>query len=373
MEVISDKPIYIATKAYFHTKTHINLEATDVKKVLATMIKEILEQIGIFQNKGSGWYFKEAVNLEIHTVDYKPMRGSSNISLPDFITRKKVIININNDDKKCFLWCVLRYLHPVERSAHRISDLQQYENELNTQGIDFPVKVKDISKFESLNPTIPGINVFSVNENNKFYPLRMAQRDTQNTIALFLYEEDGKYYSLIKSFSRLFRSQITSRTNGATYICKKCFTHFSKEEMLEKHITYCSTNETVAAKMPTRHTKSYFQNYFKQLPIPFVAYADFECFTKPLSSCSPNPDDSYTYSYQKNEPSGFCLYLKGLYGINKIFKPIIYTKQSDSEDISAIFVSKLAGLTNKIYNDFYRKPISVRLTKQEEQVADRCT
>ena len=53
MEVISDKPIYIATKADFHTKTHINLEATDVKKVLATMIKEILEQIGIFQNKGS--------------------------------------------------------------------------------------------------------------------------------------------------------------------------------------------------------------------------------------------------------------------------------------------------------------------------------
>ena len=259
---------------------------------------------------------------------------------------------------------MLRYLHPVERSAHRISDLQQYENKLNTQGIDFPVKVKDVSKFESLHPTIPGINVFSGNENNKFHPLRMAQGD----------EEGGKYhYSLIKSFSRLFRSQITSRTNGTTYICKKCFTHFSKEEMLEKHITYCLTNETVAVKMLTRHTKSYFQNYFKQLAIPFVVYADFECFTKPLSYCYPNPDDSYTYSYQKNEPSGFCLYLKGLDGINKIFKPIIYTKQSDSKDIAAIFVSKLAGLTDKIYNDFYRKPIPVRLTKQEEQVAGRCT
>ena len=32
MEVISDKPLYIQTKAYFHSKTHINLEATDVKK-----------------------------------------------------------------------------------------------------------------------------------------------------------------------------------------------------------------------------------------------------------------------------------------------------------------------------------------------------
>ena len=32
MEVISDKPLCIQTKAYFHSKTHINLEATDVTK-----------------------------------------------------------------------------------------------------------------------------------------------------------------------------------------------------------------------------------------------------------------------------------------------------------------------------------------------------
>ena len=86
--------------------------------------------------------------------------------------------------------------------------MKQYENSLNTKGIKFPVRVKDISKFEKNNPKLPGINVFSTNENNKFYPLRMAQRNPQETIDLFLYEEDGKYhYSLIKSFSRLFRSQ----------------------------------------------------------------------------------------------------------------------------------------------------------------------
>ena len=55
-------------------------------------------------------------------------------------------------------------------------------------------------------------------------------------------------------------------------------------------------------------------------------------------------------------------------GINKIFKPIIYTKKSDSEDIAAIFVSKLSWLTNKIYNDFYRRPIPMKwnMTKQHE-------
>ena len=123
----------------------------------------------------------------------------------------------------------------------------------------------------------------------------MAKRDTQNTIDLFLYEEDGKsHYSLIKNFSRLFRSQITSRTNDTIHISKKCFTHFLKEELFQKHITYCSTNETVAVKMPPRNKKLCFQNYFKQLPIPFVVYADFECFTKPMNTCSPDPNESYT-------------------------------------------------------------------------------
>ena len=102
------------------------------------------------------------------------------------------IINIQNRDNKCFLWSLLRYLHPANRDEHRLLDLRQYENYLNTKGIIFPVKLRDITKFESLNPSLPGRNVFSINEHNKFYPLRMAQRDTQQTIDLSLHEQDGK-------------------------------------------------------------------------------------------------------------------------------------------------------------------------------------
>ena len=359
--------ITVQDKAYFHSDTHINLESTDVEETLAKVIHTILEKISIYQQNGSGWYFKEILHLEIHTVDYKPMRGSSYIPLPDWIMRKKAIVNIRNTDEKCFLWCVLRHIHAREKNDIRLTDLKQYENELNTKGINFPVKLKDISKFKTLNPTLPGINVFSVNENKTFYPLRMAKRDPQNTIDLFLYEEDGKYhYSLIKSFSRLFRSQITSRTNGQIHICKRCFTHFSKGELFQKHAEYCSSNEIVAVKMPPRNSKLCFNNYHKQFPVPFVVCADFECFTKPMSTCSPNPEDSYNYNYQKHEPSGFCLYIKGL-DPNTLFKPILYTKTNSTDDISAIFVSKLAKVTNKIYQDFYCRPIPLKLTPSEQE------
>ena len=138
----------------------------------------------------------------------------------------------------------------------------------------------------------------------------------------------------------------------------------------KKHISYCSSNETVSVRMPPRNTMLCFNNYHKQLPIPFVVYADFECFTKPVNTCSPNPEKSYNYNYQKHEPSGFCLYIKGI-DPNIKFKPILYTKTKSTNDISAIFVSKLAKVTNKIYNDLYRRPIPLKLTKQEQISFDK--
>ena len=218
-------------KAYFQSETHINLEKTDVKVILSQMLKEIMVNLAIYQKNGSGWYFKEVISFEIYTVDYKTLKGKSHIPLLDFLMRKKAIINMENKDDKCFLWCVLRYLHPREKHSSRINDLREYENDLNFKGIDFPIRVKDIQKFENQNQNqnLPGINVFSINDNNKIYPLRINKKDCQKTIDLFLFSKDEKeHYCLIKNFSRLIRSQITLN-NKKIHICKKCFSHFTKK------------------------------------------------------------------------------------------------------------------------------------------------
>ena len=362
------KTIITQDKAYFNTETHINLESTDVKAILSQMIKEILEKIYIYQRNGSGWYFKEVSSLEIHIIDYKPIKGSSYIPLPDFIMRKKTTINIQNKDNKCFLWSILRYLHPIQKNETRLTDIRKYENDLNSKGIDFPVKLKDIPKFENQNPTLPGINVFSVNDNNKIYPLRLNQKDTHETIDLFLFTKDENlHYCLIKNFSRLVRSQITSDTTSKLHICKKCLTHFTKLELFEKHTTYCSQNETVAVKMPTKHTILNSQNHFKKLPIRFVVYADFECFTKPINACQPNPNHSFTQEYQKHEPSGYCLYLKGLDGINDNYKPIVYTQKNEDGNISEKLIKHLKIITHSIYRKYYLNPKPLKLTPEEEK------
>ena len=116
----------VQDKSFFNSDTYINIEATNVKKLLVKVIYAILNKIKYYQLNGSGWYFKEVIQFEIHTVDYNPRRGSSHFPLPDWIKRKRAIIYIRNTDNKCFLWCVLRYLNPISKNDDRFYDLSSY-------------------------------------------------------------------------------------------------------------------------------------------------------------------------------------------------------------------------------------------------------
>ena len=83
-----------------------------------------------------------------------------------------------------------------------------------------------------------------------------------------------------------------------------------------------------------------------------------------MGTCCPNPEISYSYNYQKHEPSGFCFYIKGVVpGIK--FKPILYTKKTPSDDIPSIFVSKLEKVTHKIFQDFYIHQKPLRMTQEQ--------
>ena len=71
--------------------------------------------------------------------------------------------------------------------------------------------------------------------------------------------------------------------------------------------------------MPKEGTILKFKNYHMSERVPFIVYADFEYFIKPMQSCKPNPESSYTKKYQKHEPSSFCYYIKCF--DDKIYEP----------------------------------------------------
>ena len=85
------------------------------------------------------------------------------------------------------------------------------------------------------------------------------------------------------------------------HFCMFCLQCFSSEQVSTNHKEICiQINGEQAIKMPEKGSKVKFTTFHKQLPVPFVIYADFEALTENLHGCKPNNDNSYTESYQKH-------------------------------------------------------------------------
>ena len=182
------------------------------------------------------------------------------------------------------------------------------ENTLNMEGIDYPLSLKDLNKFEKQNPTI-SITVLGY-ERKSVYPLRKSTNtNRKHNIILMLIEGGVKHYCLVKDLGRLLSSQVSSH-NGKHHFCMGCFNPFWTRKSLNKHQEYCNEYEAVKIELPKEGTMLKFKNYDRSEKVPFLVYADFECRIEPIQSCEPNPESSYTKQYQKHEPSSFCYYIK---------------------------------------------------------------
>ena len=174
------------------------------------MTERILEKMATFQSGGSGWRLYSIIKLELHTTRYNPLRGETWIPLPKELANKKAIINMQNKDNKCFLWCVLRALNLEDNHPERVDkELKENENTLNMERIHYPVSLEDINKFENQNPTI-SITVFGYKE-KEVHPLRNSDNmDREHNIRLMLIEKDGVlHYCLVKNLSRLLSSLLS--------------------------------------------------------------------------------------------------------------------------------------------------------------------
>jgi hypothetical protein len=197
----------------FSSKAGIILESTDLGEFYEKAKDEILENMEKYNKMGSNCTVSAILKMDINLIDYRPIGGRSYIPLDDFLSSKKAIINMENEDNECFKWCVTRALNMKEKHGERIDkDLIEKSKKLNWEGIEFPVKLDQIKKFEKNNPDI-SVNVFGY-EKKSIHPLRISKcLNRKHEIDLLLIsDEKTNHYCLIKNLSRLISSQASKET-----------------------------------------------------------------------------------------------------------------------------------------------------------------
>lgn len=139
----------------------INTDLSEHYKELVGEIKTTVSECALY---GSGFVLSKIIELNVQVSSYNPLNGSTYIKTPTKLKSKRAIINVKNNDDLCFAWAVLSALHPVDLNSDRVQNYFAYLNELNFDGIQFPVSLKDIDKFMRQNPTI-SVNVYFWDDN----------------------------------------------------------------------------------------------------------------------------------------------------------------------------------------------------------------
>ena len=94
----------IAKEAAFHSKTEVSIESTNSNELFSKMKETVLESSAKFRRQGSNWRFSSALSLDLQTVKYVPLSGSSDIHLPCILAAKKAIINLKNEMMSVSNW-----------------------------------------------------------------------------------------------------------------------------------------------------------------------------------------------------------------------------------------------------------------------------
>ena len=117
------------------------LVADDIEAAVDAAITCLTRRLDAYMAEGSGWTLDAVLNITIHMAAYQPLYGATYLPTPSKLAGRKAIVNVHNDDNKCFVWAVLAGLHPATRNTERVANYAGFETELDMAGIASPVVI----------------------------------------------------------------------------------------------------------------------------------------------------------------------------------------------------------------------------------------
>ena len=262
-----DRVMLDETELFINLNINHNLTESDLNKI--NVISTLKSQIQNQEMKDSGWRFDKIINMTIYFYKTQELNGSSYVKLP---LRSNAILNIQNEDKFCFIWSILAHIFPVLDNPQRVSNYKKYFDKLNIQGFDFTngFIVSDVKKFEKLNNL--KINIFELSFyqedkiwKHKLIPLEISENKSGDyEIDLLIYKN---HYVLIKKLHVFFGKY------KCRYVCRRCLSSYSSEKVLEKHKFKCNQQEITSIRT-SNESHIYWKKYFHKIPLYFRVYGD---------------------------------------------------------------------------------------------------
>ena len=98
---------------------------------------------------------------------------------------------------------------------------------------------------------------------------------------------------------------LVKQKKGKRYFCKNCLQCFGSKKVLIEHREDCLViNGKESVKLKSGYIS--FKNHFRQIPVSFKIYADFESIFKKVDcDIEHNSTSSYTKKYQDHVPCSF--------------------------------------------------------------------
>ena len=241
--------------------------------------------------------------------------------------------------------------------------------ELNYQDVEFPVAIRHYGKIEKQNSI--NVNVFGY-EDKQFYPIRVSKQTNEKVLNLLLITDGEKqHYILIKDFNRMMYHK--TKHQHRKHFRMHCLQYFSTEKILAKHkCNYMVINGEQAIRMPKEVSMVQFKNHHKQMPVPFVIYADFETITEKVSGCQLDDAKSYTDKYQKHTGCSYGYRVVCCYDDAYSEPAQIYRGEDSIKTFMEQMLSEVQ-YCQKIISTKFNKPL--QMTDEDEQqykAAEEC-
>ncbi|CAG8588066.1 7999_t:CDS:2 [Acaulospora morrowiae] len=235
----------------FKNKAVVVTAKKDIPRIVDELIWDIENRIEVYIHEGS---------------------ASSHLPLPKGIPkRNNGIINIQNEDDRCFEYCNLAELYPAQYHRERVSWYTPYLGKLDFNGIQFPVRADNdtMEKFEKQNPDI-SVSIYGWSE-KELIPIRIAPKSKvhdrcnhkeghcrpRKLIRLLLITGDdpntgksAQHYCLIQGRDGLGKLVgYTTKHNGKLYVCDYCVSHRTHDLKIDaQHMEDCERINNPAQK-----------------------------------------------------------------------------------------------------------------------------